>query len=195
MVSSRFREMEAKHKRMGKVDMTRKLILIVGLSLSVGAFGCSSSDDNPGGNGGGGEGGDAGAGGMGGDAGTGGDAGAGGTGGATGACINDSDLDVVCMPTFTDDVLTPCATAASGDGAATSMCLQGEGVSADCADCYGTDVQCVRDNCVIGGGGVCFPPVMDQEACDQCAADAGCPAGFDACAGDVEASCIEFAAL
>ena len=163
--------------------MVRKLMLIFGLLFAFASFGCSSSDDN----GGGGEGG-------GGAGGAGGEGGAGGGGGSvtpTDACLDSADLAMVCMPDFGDTYVGPCATTASGDGAATSACLQEDppALSTDCADCFGAQVECIRDNCVLGASNVCFPPIEDQEACDACADDAGCTAAAASCTGDLATSC------
>ena len=109
----------------------------------------------------------------------------------TDACVNTSDLAMVCMPDFGDTYIAACATEASGGGAATSTCLQEDppALSAACADCLGDQVECVRDNCVLAGGGVCFPPIEDQEACDQCQEDAGCTAAATECTGDLATAC------
>jgi len=153
--------------------MVRNVMMILGLSLAIASFGCSD-DEN------------------GGDGGSGGTAGSGGSGGApvTDACLNATDTAAVCDDGFSD-VVSTCASDASGAGAATSTCLQqdppdGAGLSADCADCQGDQVECIRDNCVLGASTVCFPPIADQEACDTCAADAGCTSGYDTCAGAVD---------
>jgi hypothetical protein len=175
---------------MGKVDMIRKLILIAGLSLSVGAFGCSS-DDNPGGNGGGGAGGDAGAGGMGGDAGAG---GAGGTILPTDACTNSADLDLVCADGWLDAV-EACAGEAGGDAAGTADCLvENSGISEDCATCYGNDSQCSRDNCAIGVDTSCLPMEFGGDfgpgtpECLACQEAAGCTEALDTCTGAINCS-------
>jgi hypothetical protein len=176
----------------GEVEMARNLMMIIGLSLAVVALGCPDGGDGNGTGGGGGDAGSGGDGGSGGTAGSGGDAGSGGTGGTvTDACTNTGDLMMLCMPGFGDDYISPCATDAAGDGATTSACLQEDppGLSADCADCQGANVQCIRDGCVLGGGGVCLPPVSDQGACDDCTSGAGCDADLDSCAGDVDSAC------
>ncbi len=162
--------------------MVRNLMLIFGLSLALASFGCSDSNDDNGGGGGGGEGGVGGAGGVG---------GGGGSVTPTDACVNTADLAMVCMPDFGDTYVGPCATTASGDGAATSACLQEDppALSTDCADCFGAQVQCIRDNCVLGASNVCFPPIADQEACDACADDAGCTAPAESCIGDLATAC------
>jgi hypothetical protein len=173
---------------LGEVNMVRNLMLILGLSLALASFGCATSSDD---NGGGGEGGDGG-GGEGGVAGGGGVGGVGGNGGAvTDACLNSGDLAMVCMPDFGDNYISTCATTASGDSAATSACLQESppALSVDCADCIGDQVECIRDNCVVGASNVCFPPIQDQEACDQCAVDAGCTAAATECTGDLSTNC------
>jgi hypothetical protein len=166
--------------------MVRNLMMIVGLTLAVAAFGCDSDSSSgaagSGGSGGGGGEGGAGEGGAGG-------AGEGGAGGAPSAeaCTNDSDLALVCAPAW-DDAITACATAAGGQGPATSTCLQEEGASADCADCYGDVTMCIFTNCVLGGGSACIMP--DSQACLDCRESAGCEAALSACTGDLDSACM-----
>jgi len=174
--------------------MVRNLMMIVGLTLAVAAFGCDSDSSSgaagSGGSGGGGGEGGAGEGGAGGagEGGAGG-AGEGGAGGAPSAeaCTNDSDLALVCAPAW-DEAITACATAAGGQGPATSTCLQDEGASADCADCYGDVTMCIFTNCVLGGGSACIMP--DSQACLDCREDAGCEAALSACTGDLDSACM-----
>jgi hypothetical protein len=167
---------------LGEVDMVRNLMMILGLSLAVAAFGCDSSSDGNGGTGGG-----AGTGGTGGTAGTGGMGGEGGTGGSVtpmDACTNVDDASLVCDPGFGDDVRA-CATAASGQGGATATCLVDDyGVSADCASCFGDETQCIFDNCL--GSGCAAEP--EGETCLTCRAE-NCDAAAAACKGDLEAAC------
>jgi len=170
--------------------MVRNLMMILGLSLAVAALGCDTSSSETGGDGG--NGGSAGGGGTAGD---GGDGGMGGMGGSvTDACVNAEDLAMVCMETFGDDFVAPCATAASGDAAATSTCLQveppaGPGLSEECADCYGAQSQCIRDNCVFGGDSVCLPPNQNTEECLACRDSSGCDAAAASCTGDLGTAC------
>jgi hypothetical protein len=167
-----------------EVDMVRNLMLIVGVSVSLATFGCSDDGGSAGSGGSAGTGGTAGSGG--------GTAGSGGGGGmVTDACLSSADLTMVCMSDFGDNYIAPCATEASGAAAGTSACLQEDppALSADCADCLGAQVECIRDNCVLGANNACFPPIADQDACDQCAADAGCTAAADACTGDLSTAC------
>ena len=171
--------------------MVRNLMMIVGLTLAVAAFGCDSDSSNAAGSGG--SGGSGGGGGEGGAAGEGGAGGAGGAGegGAGGApsadaCVNDSDLALVCADAW-NDAITACATTAGGQGPATSTCLQEEGASADCADCYGDVTMCIFTNCVLAGGQACIMP--DSQACLDCREDAGCEAALSACTGDLDTAC------
>ena len=165
--------------------MVRNVMMILGLSLAVASFGCSDDEGE------GGEGGSAGT------AGTGGMAGEGGTGGTvpvTDACLGATDLAMVCMETFGDDYVSPCATAASGAAAATSTCLQtaapeGAGLSADCADCYGAQTECIRDNCVLGANNSCFPPNQNSPDCLDCRDSSGCDAAAATCIGDLGTAC------
>lgn len=169
--------------------MVRNLMMILGLSLAVAAFGCDTSSED------GGEAGSGGSAGGGGTAGNGGMGGVGGMGGSvTDACLNAEDLSMVCMETFGDDYVAPCATTALGDGAATSTCLQteppeGPGLSMDCADCYGAQTECIRDNCVFAGGAVCSPPNENSPDCLTCRDSAGCDAAAETCTGNLDTAC------
>ena len=174
--------------------MVRNLMLIVGVSVSLMAFGCSSDDGSAGSGGAAGTGGSAGAGGAGGDAGAGGAGGAGG-GGVTDACTNVDDAAIVCDPGFADEV-TDCATTAQGDAAATATCLgTATGVSAPCASCYGNFSECSRDECALGGDQSCLPPGFGGDfgpgtpECEACTAAAGCDSARDACTGNLEVAC------
>jgi len=191
----------------GRVGMVRNWIMILGLSLTIAAFGCTDGGGGTAGSGGaggtagsGGAGGTAGSGGAGGTAGSGGAGGTAGSGGAGGAtpvtdaCLNAQDLAMVCMATFGDDYVAPCATDASGAAAGTSTCLQvgppdGPGLTSGCADCYGNQSQCIRDNCVFGGDGVCFPPNDESPACLDCRDVNGCDAAAAECTGDLATEC------
>jgi len=141
--------------------MVRKLMWIVGLSLTVAAFGCS--DDS---------GGSAGSGGSGGD---------GGTGGATGACDNAADTAIICESTFPADV-TACGTEFFGEGSeAISVCVaENTGVSGECATCFGDTTECTIDNCLTDCA-------VDQtsQACTDCREE-NCGPAFNACAGDYD---------
>lgn len=169
--------------------MVRNLMMIVGLSLAVAAFGCSDDEGT------GGTGGTAGSGGSAGAGGSGGAGGEGGSGGATpvDACLGAADLAMVCSPTFGDDFVSPCATAALGQGPATSTCLQEDppALSPDCADCFGNVTQCVFDNCVGGSlDGPCAPPnAPDSAGCLTCRDESGCDAAQDLCTGDLATAC------
>lgn len=170
--------------------MARNLIIIIGLSLAVVALGCPDGGDGNGDGGAGGEGGSGGEVGMG---------GGGGSGGApsANACLNESDMAMVCDPNFGTNYVGPCATTALGQGAATSTCLQEDaGLSEPCADCYGDVTQCTFDNCVAGDGGSldgpCAPPnEPDSAGCLACRDSAGCDAAGDACTGDLANECID----
>jgi hypothetical protein len=154
--------------------MLRNLMMILGLSLAVTAFGCAEESNGGGGSGG-----------------------MGGTPAVTDACLNAADTAAVCDEGFSG-VVSTCATAASGVGAATSTCLQqappdGAGLSADCADCQGDQVECIRDNCTLSGENTpCLPPDFGgmfgpgTPECETCADDAGCTAAYDTCAGAVD---------
>jgi hypothetical protein len=142
----------------GEVTMVRNLMMIVGLSLAVAAFGCSDDE---------------------GTGGSGGTAGSGGSGGTTptGACTNTADTAVVCGAGF-DDAVSTCALDALGQGPGTSQCLQDDaGLSKDCADCYGDVTQCGFDNCVV----VCGADSASQ-ACRDCVSE-NCDAAFGECTG------------
>jgi hypothetical protein len=150
--------------------MVRNLMLILGLSLTLAAFGCSDDDDN------GGSGGTAGDGGAGGE---GGSAGEGGSGGAEGACTNEADTAIVCDAGFTAAV-TACGTSNIGAGAeAIATCVADDtGTSAECATCFGETTQCTIDNCIQAG---CAADPMGEE-CTNCRAE-NCDEAFNACAG------------
>jgi hypothetical protein len=170
--------------------MVRNLMMILGLSLAVAAFGCETTSSDADGDGG--SGGSAGSGGTAGNGGMGGDGGMGGS--VTDACLNAEDLAMVCMETFGDDYVAPCATTALGDGAATSTCLQreppaGPGLTMDCADCFGAQTQCIRDNCVLSGDAVCSPPNQNSQACLGCRDSSGCDAAAATCTGDRATAC------
>ncbi len=150
--------------------MVRNLMMILGLSLAVAAFGCSDDEAT------GGTGGTAGTGGTGGTAGTG---GSGGTA-PTGACTNTADTAIVCDAGF-DAAVSTCALNALGQGPATSQCLQDDaGLTLECADCYGGVTQCGFDNCVI----VCGTDSGSQ-ACRDCVSE-NCDAAFEECKGAVD---------
>ncbi len=158
--------------------MIRNFALIVGVSLSLAAFGCGSSDDNNSG----------GSGGAGGMAGSGGDAGAGGEGGAGGlpsdACTNDDDLAIVCDEGFSDAV-DVCARGASGDPARTAECLVTDtSVSEACASCYGAVTGCILTNCLAE-----CATAPDSQACTDCQTTSGCDALQADCTGDLETAC------
>jgi len=105
--------------------MIRNLMMILGVSLAVAAFGCSDDET-----------------------------GTGGTGGTPGACTNAADEAMVCDGGF-DATVTACATDAGGQGDDTAACLVDEGLSAPCAACYGGITQCVFDNCLGADTGNC----------------------------------------
>jgi hypothetical protein len=141
--------------------MVRNLMLILGLSLTIAAFGCSD-DDN------------------GGTAGAGGSAGSGGDGGGTeGACTNEADTAIVCDAGFTAAV-TACGTSNIGGGPeAIATCVADDtGVSVECATCFGETTQCTIDNCIQSG---CATDPMGED-CTACRAE-NCDADFAACAG------------
>ncbi len=160
--------------------MVRNLMLILGVSLSLAAFGCSS-DGGSGGTGGGGTGGDGGNGGNGGDTGGGGN---GGGGLPSDACTNADDLAIVCDPAFGDEV-GDCARGASGDPTGTSECLVTEtGVSADCASCYGAVTGCILVNCIAQ-----CATEPDSQACEDCQVENGCDTLQADCTGDLQSAC------
>ena len=160
--------------------MVRNLMMIVGLSLAVAAFGCDSTS---------GSGGSGGMAGGGGSAGAGGGAGAGGAGGSAGvtdACTNMDDLDIVCALAFGDAVAV-CATANLGEPESTAACLvEDTGVSADCASCYGAVSGCIAANCL--GSGCATEP--NGDACLACRAEF-CDDDFNSCTGDLAGGCID----
>lgn len=155
--------------------MVRNLMLIIGVSLSLAAFGCSS-DSGTGGTGGGGAGGD------GGTAGSGGETGGGGSNGLpTDACTNSDDLALVCAPGWSDAV-GECARAESGDPDGTTNCLvENSGISEACASCYGAATGCVLNNCI----GECAT-APDSEACNDCRVENGCDVLQDDCTGELD---------
>jgi len=138
--------------------MVRNLMMILGLSVAV--FGCATTDNE------------------------GGDGGTGGTPPPSGACTNAADTPLVCASGISEQVGS-CATDALGQGPATSTCLQADpGLSMECADCYGDVTQCVYDNCVVSGDGVCGPPNdPDSEGCLSCRGE-NCDDEFFTCTGE-----------
>lgn len=138
--------------------MIRNLMMILGVSLAVAAFGCSDETK-----------------------------GTGGTTTPPGNCTNAADLAMVCAAGF-DATVTACATEASGQGDATAVCLVDEGLSAECAGCYGDITQCVFDNCLGSDTGNCAVdrPGDACQTCiaencdpafDTCTGDVDCGAG------------------
>ena len=139
--------------------MARKLILVIGLFLTVTGLDCNEPDDLPFGN-------------------------------ETGACLNDTDLGMVCAPTFADDFVTACGREALGDPAGTSACLQRDppGLSQDCAGCYGAQTGCIASNCLTAG---CSSD-RTSESCLACIEASGCQAAFDSCRGDLATACEDW---
>jgi hypothetical protein len=154
--------------------MVRNLMMIIGLSLAVAAFGCDSDSTS-------------GTGGTGGTAGGGGAGGGGGSStGPTDQCTNADDLPTVCDEAGLQEDIRVCATAAVGQGDATSACLQLEPASLTegCADCYGGVTQCIFDNCI---GECAVDPSV--QACVDCQAANGCDTALNSCTGDLGAAC------
>lgn len=143
--------------------MIRNLMWILGLSLAIGAFGCSDDENGSGGSGG-----------TGGDGGTG--------GGVAGACTSEADTAIICDDGFSDAVAA-CGTANLGAGAeAIAMCVaEDTNLSAECADCFGATTQCTIDNCLAAG---CAAEPLG-EACTTCRAE-NCDPDFNACAGEFD---------
>ncbi|MDH3655837.1 MAG: hypothetical protein OEN21_16360 [Myxococcales bacterium] len=139
--------------------MVRNLMMILGLSLVVAAFGCSSED-----------GGSTGAGGAGGE---------GGSGGALGACTNQADLAILCAAEF-PAAAQACGTDNLGAGAEViGACIaEDTGLSDECAVCFGATTQCTIDNCLAD----CAPDPLG-EPCTVCRAE-NCDPTFNACAGE-----------
>jgi hypothetical protein len=162
--------------------MVRNLMMMIGLSLAVAAFGCDSDSGT------GGTGGTAGAGGTGGTAGAGGGGGGGGSPGLTDQCLDAGDLLAVCDDAQMAIDIRRCATAAVGQGAGTSTCLQQDppALSAGCADCYGGVTQCIFDNCIAD----CAAD-PDAQGCVDCQAANGCDTDLDSCTGDLDTACAE----
>lgn len=143
--------------------MVRNLMMILGMTLAVAAFGCS--DDPPQ---------------NGGEGGSGGQGGSGGTTTPMDACINAADTALVCDAGF-DDKVSTCAQGALGQGAGTSTCLQADpGLTADCADCYGNVTQCGFDNCAAD----CAAD-PDGQLCRDCVSQ-NCDAALDVCTGALD---------
>ena len=145
--------------------MVRNLMMILGVSFAVAAFGCS---DDPGGTG--------------------------GTGGnvdpciASGmdACLNENDLPLLCDSLFNAEVQI-CATAAVGDCVETSRCVQDStGASKDCADCYGETTACTLEHCIAPPAFCATTPFSAE--CVACREEFCVPA-FDACRGDFAPEC------
>ncbi len=138
--------------------MVRNLMMILGLSLAVAAFGCSD-DDATGTGGSCGSGGSGGAGGGEGGAGGDGEGGAGGGGGAPGgdACLDQADIDLLCGEGWTDTV-SGCATPCAGAGECTADCLVEAGLSAGCADCSGAQPSAFATTAVSRWQS-CLPPL------------------------------------
>jgi hypothetical protein len=159
--------------------MVRNLMMIIGLSLAVAAFGCDSDSTS-------GTGGTAGGGGTAGSGGTAGDGGAGGSVGSTDQCLDAGDLTAVCDDAQMAIDIRTCATAAVGQGPATSTCLQEDppALSEGCADCYGGVTQCIFDNCI---GDCAVDP--NSQPCVDCQAANGCDTALDSCTGDLDTAC------
>jgi len=156
--------------------MVRNLMMIIGLSLAVAAFGCDSDSNGTGGTGG--TGGTAGGGGAGeGGAGGAGEGGAGGAPAAGDACLD--QLEIVCDAGW-DAAVTKCATEGVGQAGPTAECLVTDtGVSASCAACFGGVSMCILTNCLASG---CATD-PNGEGCLACRAEF-CDDDFDACAGE-----------
>lgn len=91
----------------------------------------------------------------------------------SGACNNERDLSKICYVPFDTEFVEACNEQHGGDAAGVSACLQRNpsgrpGLSKSCADCYGAQMQCIRDKCILGGGHVCREPVGDMDACGKC---------------------------
>jgi hypothetical protein len=164
--------------------MVRNLMLILGLSLTLAAFGCSSDDGGTGGGtagtGGGGAGGDGGTAGGGGAAGGGGNGGGGGT--VTGACTMPEDVAIICDESFTA-AATTCGTEniLEGPEAIAACIAEDTGLNVNCATCFGETTQCTIDNCIEAG---CAVEPMGQ-SCTMCRAE-NCDPAFNACAGEFD---------
>jgi hypothetical protein len=135
--------------------MVRNLMLIVGLSLTVAAFGCSS------------------------DSGTGGSGGDGGNGGSTGACTNQGDVEAICDEAFPAAVQACGLDNLSGTAEDVAMCVSEDtGLSSECAACFGETTKCGAANCLTE---CAAGPLSDP--CATCL-EANCDPAFYACAGD-----------
>jgi hypothetical protein len=145
--------------------MVRNLMMILGLSLAVAAFGCETASSEEGGDGG-----------SGGSAGSGGD---GGSGGAPGACTNQADLGILCSAEF-PDAAQACGTDNLGAGAEViGACIaEDTGLSDECAVCFGETTQCTIDSCLAD----CAPDPLG-DPCTACRAE-NCDPTFDVCAGE-----------
>jgi hypothetical protein len=179
--------------------MVRNLMMIVGLTLAVAAFGCDS-DSNEGAAGSGGSGGSGGGGGEGGAAGEGGAGGGeGGAGGAPAADACDNTADRTLLESGTEpplDTSTSCGTGAfldptlctpptgydaclrsGADGAATPTML-----SEECSPCFAALSCCGLSTCGPLGTGDCLGAPTPGDACDVCT-DTNCGAAFEQCSG------------
>ena len=160
--------------------MVRNLMMIVGLTLAVAAFGCDSDSSNAAGSGG--------SGGSGGGGGEGGAAGEGGAGGAPGggiapACDNPDDIAAG------DPDVTACATAAAisnpeycdPDSSGLATCLAGDNTqSAECLDCWADLSCCTLGECSVLVGGPCAGAPEPGDPCDLCVQEK-CQPAFGAC--------------
>ena len=170
--------------------MIRSVMMILGLSLTIGAFGCSSSGGTggEGGSGGGGEGGSGGSG----------EGGSGGGGDVVApACDNVDDLAAIAAGEPNRDLSRECVLpnippATSEPDCVTNVTgclLDGNGgastpttLSAECTACTAAQACCITHQCSVLAGGTCSTP-PDDAACEQCIAETCTPA-YESCGED-----------
>jgi hypothetical protein len=168
--------------------MVRNLMMIIGLSLAVAAFGCDSDETN------GGDGGSGGSAGSGGTAGDGGGGGAGG-GGPVDQCSTE-ELGAIEGGDPSTPLITACSTAAIGtEGQActdqVNACLQSgnEGalepttISEGCSGCIAESACCTLNECSVLVGGPCAGTPVPGDDCDLCIQEK-CAPRQEECMGD-----------
>jgi len=106
-------------------------------------------------------------------------------------CSSDSDVNTVClndMPKVAGACGLDCLSVDNQEECI-ATCIQGEvthgnakALSETCLTCYGEDIACARDNCLIA----CATPTSTN--CATCRAEKGCAAAFYGCSGLPEPS-------
>ena len=101
-------------------------------------------------------------------------------------CSSDSDVNTVClndMPKVAGGCGLDCLNMDNQE-TCIAMCIQGEvthgnakALSEQCLTCYGADIACARDNCLLQ----CAVPTSDS--CATCRVEKGCADAFYGCSG------------